>query len=209
MSTVGYKLPATTDTDGDGIANTYDNSASYGGSGIIPYDHDNDGTPDYRDLDSDGDAQPDIVEGNDFNLNGKADDLVTLTGLDTDADGLDNRFDSLNSVINVKGTSYRMGNRRNIQRRRHTRIPYNSTEKYPANIDRDWRFVGVVLANESFTLSAVLQGNEAAMNWVIVTSNPIDHFEGSGVRIISGLPAYQRLTSVVSTQAQALQPKTM
>ena len=83
--------------------------AGFSGAGIFVYDHDGDGTPDYRDLDTDADGQPDIVEGNDFNLNGLADDLVTLTGLDTDGDGLDNRFDSLNSVTNIKGTSYRMG----------------------------------------------------------------------------------------------------
>ena len=208
LSTVGYKLPATTDTDGDGIANTYDNSASYGGSGIIPYDHDNDGTPDYRDLDSDGDAQPDIVEGNDFNLNGKADDLVTLTGLDTDADGLDNRFDSLNSVINVKGTSYRMGTGGTFSGDATPGSRTTVQKKYPANIDRDWRFVGVVLANESLTLSAVLQGNEAAMNWVIVTSNPIDHFEversTDNIRFTRVSTVNQR---VVSTQAQAFTAK--
>ena len=208
LSTVGYKLPATTDTDGDGIANTYDNSASYGGSGIIPYDHDNDGTPDYRDLDSDGDAQPDIVEGNDFNLNGKADDLVTLTGLDTDADGLDNRFDSLNSVINVKGTSYRMGTGGTFSGDATPGSRTTVQKKYPANIDRDWRFVGVVLANESLTLSAVLQGNEAAMNWVIVTSNPIDHFEversTDNIRFTRVSTVNQR---VVSTQAQVFTAK--
>ena len=71
---------------------------------------DGDGTPDYRDLDTDSDGAADIIEGNDFNLNGIADDLITLTGLDTDGDGLDNRFDSLNSVTNIKGTSYRLGN---------------------------------------------------------------------------------------------------
>ncbi|MBK6633326.1 MAG: hypothetical protein IPG38_02490 [Chitinophagaceae bacterium] len=109
MSTAGYLLPTTTDADGDGL-NTYDNLAGYGGSGIFVYDHDGDGTPDYRDLDTDADGQLDVVEGNDFNLNGLADDLVTLTGLDTDNDGLDNRFDSLNSVTNLKGTSYLMGN---------------------------------------------------------------------------------------------------
>jgi len=110
MSTAGYIRPtSTTDTDGDGLINLYDNVVGFSGSGIFVYDHDGDGTPDYRDLDTDGDGQADIVEGNDFNLNGIADDLVTLTGLDTDGDGLDNRFDSLNSVTNIKGTSYKMG----------------------------------------------------------------------------------------------------
>ena len=109
QSTAGYKLPVVTDTDGDGLVNTYDNVVGFGGAGIMVYDHDADGTPDYRDLDSDADGQLDITEGNDFNLNGIADDNVTPTGLDTDGDVLDNRFDSLTSVTNIKGTSYRMG----------------------------------------------------------------------------------------------------
>ena len=110
QSTAGYLLPGITDTDGDGLVNTYDNIIGFGGSGIFVYDHDADATPDYRDLDTDADGLIDRIEGNDFNLNEIPDDDVTLTGLDTDNDGLDNKFDSLNSVTNVKGTSYRMGN---------------------------------------------------------------------------------------------------
>ena len=177
QSTAGYKLPVTTDTDGDGLVNTYDNVVGFGGSGIMVYDHDNDGTPDYRDLDSDGDGQPDIIEGNDFNLNGISDDNVMLTGLDTDGDGLDNRFDSLNSVINIKGTSYRMGTGGTFTGDPAPGSKTTVQKKYPANIDRDWRFVGTVLANESLNLNALLQGNEVHLNWTILTSDKVDHFE--------------------------------
>ncbi len=177
LSTAGYKLPVITDTDGDGLVNTYDNKVGFGGAGIFVYDHDADGTPDYRDLDTDADGQPDIVEGNDFNLNGIADDIVTLTGIDTDGDGLDNRFDSLNSVINIKGTSYRMGTGGTFAGDAAPGSRTTVQKKYAANIDRDWRFVGVVLFNESFVLNAVLQGNEAILNWTILTSGKIDHFE--------------------------------
>ena len=177
QSTAGYKMPVTTDTDGDGIVNTYDNLVGFGGSGILVYDHDGDGTPDYRDLDSDGDGQPDIVEGNDFNLNGKADDLVTLTGLDTDGDGLDNRFDSLNSVINVKGTSYRMGTGGTFTGDGAPGSRTTVQKKYAANTDRDWRFVGTVLAKESLVLNAVMQGSEVSLNWTILTAAAVDHFD--------------------------------
>ncbi len=177
QSTAGYKMPVVADADGDGLINTYDNLASFGGSGIMVYDHDGDGIPDYRDLNSDGDSQPDIVEGNDFNLNGKADDLVTLTGLDTDGDGLDNRFDSLNSVINIKGTSYRMGTGGTFTGDATPGSRTTVQKKYAANTDRDWRFVGVVLAGESLVLNAVLQGTESSLNWTILTGNSIDHFE--------------------------------
>ncbi len=35
----------------------------------------------------------DVVEGHDYNLNQIADDDVVLTNADTDADGIDNKFD--------------------------------------------------------------------------------------------------------------------
>ena len=177
MSTAGYIMPVTTDTDGDGLANSYDNSVSFGGSGIFIYDHDGDGTPDYRDADTDGDGQPDVVEGNDFNLNGIADDNVTLTGLDTDGDGLDNRFDSLNSVINIKGTSYRMGtggtftgdatpgSRTTVQRR------------FAFQTDRDWRYVGTVLPVQFLQLTGTLQADLVTLDWKLVATKAVDHLE--------------------------------
>jgi len=178
MSTSGYLLPALTDTDGDGIVNMYDNvPAAYGGSGIFVYDHDGDGTPDYRDLDTDADGQPDIVEGNDFNLNDIADDLVTLTGLDTDNDGLDNRFDSLNSVINVKGTSYMMGNAGSIIGDGTPGSRCTVQKKTFGQVDRDWRFVGNILPVQFLDLTGVLQSDRVTLNWTVIASKEVDHFE--------------------------------
>ena len=180
QTTASYQLPTLTDADGDGLMLPYDNQpAVFGGSGIYVNDHDFDGTPDYRDLDTDGDGQPDIIEGNDFNLNGLADDNVTLTGLDTDGDGLDNRFDSLNSVTNIKGTSYMMGfmgsftgdpapgSRTTVQR------------KLPAALqnNRDWRFISGVLPVQFLNLSGVLQVNQVLLNWSVIASKEVDRFE--------------------------------
>ena len=50
-------------------------------------------------------------------------------------------------------------------------------KKYPANIDRDWRYVGTILASESLVLNGALQSNDAFLNWTIITSIPVDHFE--------------------------------
>ncbi|HMK02758.1 MAG TPA: T9SS type A sorting domain-containing protein [Ferruginibacter sp.] len=177
QTTNGYKLPVTTDTDGDGLANIYDNVAIFGGTGIMVYDHDGDGTPDYRDLDTDGDGQVDAVEGNDFNLNKIADDIVTLTGLDTDGDGLDNRFDSLNSVTNIKGTSYRMGTTGTFTGDATPGSKTTVTKKFAINTDRDWRFVGTVLVNEFLELNAVWQSKDAFLNWTILTAEKIEQFE--------------------------------
>lgn len=177
MSTAGYLLPGVTDTDGDGIVNTYDNFVGFGGSGIFVYDHDGDGIPDYRDLDSDGDGQPDVVEGNDFNLNGLADDNVTLTGLDTDGDGLDNRFDSLNSVTNIKGTSYRMGNGGTFAGDPAPGSRTTVQKKFPAQTDRDWRYVGTVLPVQFLSFTGVQQNNSVLLMWTIIADKDVDRFE--------------------------------
>jgi hypothetical protein len=177
MSTAGYLLPGLTDTDGDGLVNTYDNIVGFGGAGIFVYDHDADATPDYRDLDTDADGQPDIIEGNDFNLNGIADDNVTLTGLDADGDGLDNRFDSLNSVTNIKGTSYMMGNGGSMtgDPTPGARCPVQS--RTVGQVNRDWRFVGIVLPVQFLQLTGVLQGSYVTLNWTVIASKEVDHFE--------------------------------
>ncbi len=175
--TLTYKLPTLVDGDGDGLATIYDNVVGFGGSGIFVYDHDGDGTPDYRDLDTDGDGQIDIIEGNDFNLNGVADDNVTPTGLDTDGDGLDNRFDSLNSTINIKGTSYRMGTGGTFTGDPAPGSKTTVQKKFPAQADRDWRFVGVVLPVQFLSFTGVRQSNTVLLNWKIIADKEVDHFE--------------------------------
>ena len=180
ISTSSYAMPTLTDADGDGLMLPYDNQpAVFGGTGITPYDHDADNTPDYRDLDTDADGLVDRVEGNDYNLNGSPDDNVTPTGLDTDGDGLDNRYDSLNSVTNIKGTSYRMGasgsftgdaapgSRTTVQR---TLLP-------PFQVDRDWRFAGYVLPVQFVKLAGLLQTNKVSLNWIVIASKEVDRFE--------------------------------
>ena len=177
MSTLGYLLPTTTDADGDGLMSPYDNLVGFGGSGIFVYDHDSDGIPDYRDLDTDGDGAPDIVEGNDWNLNGTADEDVTLTGLDTDGDGLDNKFDSLNSVTNVKGTSYKMGNGGSLTGDATPGTKATVQKKTAGQPDRDWRYVGVVLPVEITTFSGERKESSAVLNWSVITQVPLENFE--------------------------------
>ncbi|MBK8785818.1 MAG: T9SS type A sorting domain-containing protein [Chitinophagaceae bacterium] len=177
QTTAGYKLPGTVDNDGDGLVNTYDNFIGFGGAGIFVYDHDADGTPDYRDLDTDADGLIDRVEGNDFNLNEVADDDVTLTGLDTDGDGLDNRFDSLNSVINIKGTSYRMGNGGSFS---GDAAPGSRTTVQSSTLsqtNRDWRFVGLVLPVQFLHFTASQNNDNVLLKWTIIAEKEVDRFE--------------------------------
>ncbi len=178
MTTAGYMFPAYLDTDGDGLDNAYDNSVAFGGRGVFLSDKDLDGIPDYRDLDSDADGQPDIIEGNDFNRNGSgADDNTTLTLLDTDGDGLDNRFDSLNSVTNVRGTSYNMGNGGSTSgdATPGTRSPVQM--RVAGQTDRDWRFVGIVLTFKLVRFTGLLSNDITTIKFDLITSALINRVE--------------------------------
>ncbi len=177
MSTAGYLLPTTADSDGDGLMDPYDNTAGYGGAGIFVYDHDGDGMPDYRDLDTDEDGVPDVIEGNDWNLNGLADEDVSVTGLDTDGDGLDNRFDSLNSVTNIKGTSYKMGNGGSYTGDATPGARATVQMQTIGQINRDWRYIGVILPVQILYFTAAPQQMKVQLRWTIVTPIAINHTE--------------------------------
>ncbi len=179
MTTIGYVMPTWLDNDSDGLDNAYDNApAVFGGRGVFLSDKDLDGIPDYRDLDTDSDGVPDIIEGNDFNLNGLSDDIVTLTGLDTDGDGLDNRFDSLTSTTNRKGTSYRMGTGGSFSGDATPGSRATVQRTNPMDVDRDWRSVGYVLYVNRLKLTAGLFSNNSAnLEWDIQSPVDIATFE--------------------------------
>ncbi len=173
--TAAYKLPGVTDTDGDGLVDTYDNISGFGGSGIFVYDFDGDGIPDYRDLDTDGDGALDILEGNDWNLNGLLDENLTPTGVDTDGDGLDDRFDLNNA--SAKGTSSMMGNSGSLTGDASPGARATVQKKTPGQIDRDWRFVGVVLPVQILNFTGSLNGSKTQLGWLILATKDVDHFE--------------------------------
>ena len=177
LTTLGYILPGTTDTDGDGIIDTYDNYAGFGGNGVAPVDTDSDSVPDYLDSDTDNDGVIDIIEGNDLNLNGLPDDLVTLTGVDTDSDGLDNRFDSNNS--SVEATSAYMGNGGttsgdptpgSITTVQHTVVAFGCVS------ERDWRCLPYVLSCDMLSFRAQLQGQSVQVNWTVFCKQAVQYF---------------------------------
>ncbi|MES1927174.1 Ig-like domain-containing protein [Salinisphaera sp. T31B1] len=96
QTTAGYKAPsgrggtsAFIDANGDGLDDNYDPGAlgAAGGIGLTPVDTDSDGIADYRDTDSDNDGMLDIAEA--------GNPTTTLTGADSDGDGLDNAFDTV------------------------------------------------------------------------------------------------------------------
>ncbi len=179
LSTLGYILPAAVDTDADGIDDNYDDFSGFGGDGIIPYDKDGDTIPDYLDSDTDSDGLLDIVEGNDFNFNGQADDNVTLTGTDTDDDGLDDRFDNNNS--SAEATSAYMGNGGtttgdptpgSITTVQHTAI----ASGLGCPTERDWRCMWYVLSCDIIHFKAALQNQKVLLDWKAICRQEVDHF---------------------------------
>lgn len=85
------------DSDHDGIDDAFDPDATGGtdanhdrvADGAGPLDTDGDGVPDFRDLDSDNDSIPDVIEGGgaDENGDGLLDQGGTVTSTPTDTDG--------------------------------------------------------------------------------------------------------------------------
>lgn len=198
----GYAMPLGTDADGDGLDSRWDNRPLvFGGTGIVPINIDGDPLPDYIDLDTDADGQPDIVEGNDFNRNGLADDDITLTLLDNDGDGLDNKFDS--SDLTIEGTSYNLANGGYTagDASPGARCPVQRT--YVANTDRDWRFAGSILPIQVLTFTGKQQGYTTLLNWSIITKDEIERFEVE--RSINNI-TYSKIGTVVkAVQLNTLQ----
>lgn len=179
LTTTGYLLPTGLDTDGDGIDNRYDNFVGFGGDGIHPVDTDGDTTPDYLDLDTDGDGLIDIIEGNDLNFNGIRDDNVTLTGVDTDGDGLDDRFDNDNA--SVKGTSAYMGNGGttsgdpspgSITTVQRTGV----ASGMGCNTERDWRCIFYVLNCEIISFKAAIFNQSVNIHWSVLCRQEAEQF---------------------------------
>ncbi len=175
LGTIYYQLPTYQDSDNDGIDNAYDGFAGFGGYGIDPNDQDLDGIPDYLDDDTDGDGILDIVEANDFNMNGNADDNIQLTGQDVDGDGLDNRFDRDNT--SAKGTSAYMGNAGSMTGDPNpgsfTMVQRHSTE----SSERDWRVYLYILSTKFLNIQALYQNGGIQLNWEISTTEPVSYYE--------------------------------
>lgn len=77
QTSLSYIAPSGNDANNNGLDDAYE------GAGISAVDTDGDGTPDFMDTDSDDDGTPDTTEA-----------TLTLSGSDSDNDGLDNNIDS-------------------------------------------------------------------------------------------------------------------
>jgi hypothetical protein len=182
QTTASYQFPAYADSDNDGLDNAYDlapHASTFAGAGILLSDRDGDGIPDYMDLDTDADGQPDIVEGNDWNLDGNADEITTALGIDTDGDGLDDRFDLINSTTNLKGTSIYMGTLGSLtgDPSPGTRATVQRSTMSGCAFERDWRCVTGVLPVRYLQLNAAENKNIVSLNWGVISSLYLSGFE--------------------------------
>jgi len=110
------------DSDGDGIDDAFDvdyiGGADSNGDGVADSaaarDSDGDGVPDFRDLDSDNDSIPDVIEsgGIDEDQDGLLDvgGTITSTPRDTDGDGIPDYIDTdsdNDGIKDIAGTVYK------------------------------------------------------------------------------------------------------
>jgi len=86
QTSLSYTAPSGNDANNNGLDDAYE------GAGISTVDTDGDGTPDFMDTDSDEDGASDTTEA-----------TLTLSGSDTDNDGLDNNIDSTSNYSDPGG----------------------------------------------------------------------------------------------------------
>ncbi len=177
QATNGYILPDDLDTDLDGIADVYDISkTTFGGNGLTPYDHDGDGTPDYRDFDTDNDGALDINEASRlFNIT-----IDNINQADTDGDGLLDEFDVLNITSLTAGNLYRNVTNSNFGTGGNYNgpVPSGSSVKMvgiSSGIDRDWR-ASYILPLTITSFKGAIQTQVAHLTWVVSNGTDVDHY---------------------------------
>jgi uncharacterized CHY-type Zn-finger protein len=118
------------------------------------------------------------VEGNDLNFNAMPDDNVTLTGVDTDGDGLDNRFDNDNA--SSKATSRYMGTGGTTSGENPpgsiTTVQHSAIAVFGCPTERDWRCVFYVLNCDIITFKATLQSQQTKLDWTVLCEQEVDYF---------------------------------
>ncbi|WP_207492485.1 Ig-like domain-containing protein [Aridibaculum aurantiacum] len=177
--TGSYVVPTDADTDGDGLVDVYDIFNGIGGNGITPYDHDADGTPDYRDLDTDNDGAPDRNEG-DKRFETLTQAAINTSG-DTDGDGLMDIFDIfshstpcgtplMNVVMNNMGPN---GNY-------HGPTPGGSrvqlVQSFAAASNRDWRN-STVLPLQVVQFTGSLHNTTATLKWNVLQESSVTWYQ--------------------------------
>ncbi|MHB0756193.1 T9SS type B sorting domain-containing protein [Polaribacter sp. M15] len=128
-----------------GIDSSYPN-------GIQPVDTENDGIPDYIDINSDDDIRDDVLEGWDTNSDGTAE--IVPDNSDSDNDGLDDAFDNNDTRLNPTNGQ--------------TPDSFPNADNTD-NPERDWReIIAIVILIDDIT---VTEGQDVTFTLLFVTKN--------------------------------------
>jgi hypothetical protein len=177
--TGSYVVPTDADTDGDGIADVYDIYNGIGGNGITPYDHDNDGIPDYMDLDTDNDGAPDRNEG-DKRYATLTQATINASG-DSDGDGLMDYFDTYNLSTQSCLTVYRnvsmsnMGPAGNYDGPTPPGSNVQLVKSLATAMDRDWRN-NATLRLQIINFAASLSNNIVGLTWKVENEQQVEQY---------------------------------
>jgi hypothetical protein len=178
--TSSYVVPTNLDTDGDGLVNAYDFFNGIGGNGLTPYDHDADGMPDYRDLDTDNDGAPDRNEGDKRYISLAQTTINSST--DSDGDGLMDIFDTYDYrsqicgvVMNNVGMS-QMGPLGNFEGPTPSGSLIQLVRSSPMVFERDWRNA-TILSLQILDFSVRLNNKIAVVKWNVVNEEEIKHYK--------------------------------
>jgi choice-of-anchor A domain-containing protein len=182
QSTCSYKLPCSTDVDGDGVGDCYDTNTSTCSrisGGITPFDKDGDGTPDMYDLDTDNDGAPDINEGS-----AKEGGFVTNYD-DSDGDGLIDEFDGFNIQTATSNFTNNVGHNEMgplgdfngpVPPGSKAVLKRSGSSTAPCTVDRDWRNVAI-LPVKLIEFKGVLNMEEVDLSWRVTEELNMQKYE--------------------------------
>ncbi|MEM6803679.1 MAG: T9SS type A sorting domain-containing protein, partial [Bacteroidota bacterium] len=165
QATSSYIPPSHTDKDQDGIDDAYDNDVlNFGGKGLGCVNTDNNGEPDFLDLDSDDDAQLDIIEGHDMDGDESADNrspanIGNSMGYDMDGDGLDDGYDNDTASKDPTNSS----------------LQPSSHPNHDGGADRDWR-IQTMFPVEWVSFEADWQADDVKLSWETAVEINSSHF---------------------------------
>lgn len=160
QTTNGYRAPLNTDANSNGWDDRYEGIGNQIGS----TDTDGDGTPDYKDTNSDNDGASDLVEAYDTDKSGVANTLPTK--VDSDGDGLDDAYDAdVRSAINNAGAT------NGSQTPDIFPNDDNSTTS-----ERDWREILSPLPVSLFSFDAKLISDYVELTWMTASEINNDFF---------------------------------